>query len=139
MHYIDADKTNKEKARREQHKNATSNSEQILEATPHETAAEWPFAFHINQTNKTCETLQEKQRRNESNVLQWTPSYERARVGQPIRTNQQQLSADTGCNVEGLSGAMDDRDERREREREIKRERERERERERGRCYIITE
>ena len=33
---MDADKTPKDKARRELHKNATSYIEQILEATPHE-------------------------------------------------------------------------------------------------------
>ena len=35
-HYMDADKTHREKARRELHKNAMSYIEQILEATPHE-------------------------------------------------------------------------------------------------------
>ena len=34
MHYIDANKTNEEKAWRQQHKNAASNIEQVLEATP---------------------------------------------------------------------------------------------------------
>ena len=37
MHYLDANKTAGEKARRQLHKNAASNIEQILEATPHKT------------------------------------------------------------------------------------------------------
>ena len=35
MHYLDANKTAGEEARRQLHKNAVSNIEQILEATPH--------------------------------------------------------------------------------------------------------
>ena len=32
-----------------------------------------------------------------SDVLPWTPSYERAKAGRPARTSVQQLCADTGC------------------------------------------
>ena len=39
MHIMDADKTAWEKGKRELHKKATSNFEQILEATPHKTTA----------------------------------------------------------------------------------------------------
>ena len=35
MHYLDANETAEEKARRQLHKNAASNIEQILEAAPH--------------------------------------------------------------------------------------------------------
>ena len=45
-----------------------------------------------------------------SNVLLWTPTHGRANVGQPAKTYQHQLSADTGCSLEDLPGAMDDRD-----------------------------
>ena len=45
-----------------------------------------------------------------SNILQWTPSYGRAKAGRQARTYIQQLSADTGHWLEDLSGAMDDRD-----------------------------
>ena len=41
-----------------------------------------------------------------SDVLLWTPSHGRANVGQPARTNIQQLYADTGCSLEDLQGAM---------------------------------
>ena len=37
MHHMDADKTYREKAKRELLKNATSHIEQVLEPTPHET------------------------------------------------------------------------------------------------------
>ena len=39
MHHMDVNKAYREKAGRELHKNATSYFEQILEATPYETAA----------------------------------------------------------------------------------------------------
>ena len=39
MHLIDADKTNREKARRELRKNAMSHIEKILEPTPEEISA----------------------------------------------------------------------------------------------------
>ena len=37
MHYLDANKTAGEEARRQLHKNAASNIEQVLEATAHKT------------------------------------------------------------------------------------------------------
>ena len=37
MHYLDANKTSGEEARRQLHKNAASNIEQVLAATPHKT------------------------------------------------------------------------------------------------------
>ena len=39
MHHMDADKTYREKAGQNLHKNATSYMEQILEATPNKTTA----------------------------------------------------------------------------------------------------
>ena len=54
-----------------------------------------------------------------SDVLLWTPSNGRAKVGRPARSYIQQLSFITGCNLEDLPGAMDDRDRWRERVREI--------------------
>ena len=46
MHYMDANKTNGEKAGRQLHKNAASNIEQVLEATLHKTAAIRPPTTH---------------------------------------------------------------------------------------------
>ena len=37
MHYMDSNKTAREEARRQLHKNAASNLEQVLAATPHKT------------------------------------------------------------------------------------------------------
>ena len=55
-----------------------------------------------------------------SDVLQWTPSHWRAKAGGPAKTNLQLLCADTGCSLEDLPEAMDDRDGWRERAREIR-------------------
>ena len=59
-----------------------------------------------------------------SGVLLWTTKYARASVGRPARIYLQLQSTDTGCNLEDLSGAMDERERERERERELERERE---------------
>ena len=45
-----------------------------------------------------------------SDILQWTPSHERAKAGRPARTYIQQDCADTGCSFEDLPEAMDDRE-----------------------------
>ena len=47
MHHMGADKANREKAWPEQHKNATSYIEQILEATSHKTAVVQPPASYL--------------------------------------------------------------------------------------------
>ena len=54
-----------------------------------------------------------------SDVLRWTPSHGRAKAGEPARTYIQQLCADTGCSLDDLLEAMDDRDGWRERVRDI--------------------
>ena len=46
MHYLDANKTAGEKARRQLHKNAASNIEEVLEATLHKTPTIRPPTFH---------------------------------------------------------------------------------------------
>ena len=46
MHYLDANKTAGEKARRKLYKNAASNFEQALEATPHKAPAVRPPTSH---------------------------------------------------------------------------------------------
>ena len=55
-----------------------------------------------------------------SDVLLWTPTYGRAKVGRPARTYIQQLCEDTGCNPEDLPEAMNDREKWRERVRDIR-------------------
>ena len=54
-----------------------------------------------------------------SDVLQWTPTYGRAKAGRPARTYIQQLCEDTGCSPEDLPEAMNDREKWRERVRDI--------------------
>ena len=53
-------------------------------------------------------------------VLLWTTSHGRVKVGRLARTYLQQLCADTGCCLEDLPGVMDDRNGWRERVREIR-------------------
>ena len=64
MHLLDANKTDGENVRRELHKNSTSYFEQILGATPYETAAVWPPTSHLknhpSKTNKIYVALLEK-------------------------------------------------------------------------------
>ena len=55
-----------------------------------------------------------------SDVLLWTPTYGRAKAGQPARIYIQQLCEDTGCNPEDLPEAMNDREKWRERVRDIR-------------------
>ena len=55
-----------------------------------------------------------------SDVLWWTPSHGRAKAGRPAWTYIQQLCVDTGCSLEDLPEAMDDREEWRERFRDIR-------------------
>ena len=52
-------------------------------------------------------------------VLRRTPSHGRAMVGWPVRTYIHLVCADTGCRLEDLPGAMDDRDRRWKRVRNI--------------------
>ena len=49
MHYMDSNKTAGEEARRQLHKNAVSNLEQVLAATPHKTlTVRPPASYHEN-------------------------------------------------------------------------------------------
>ena len=53
-------------------------------------------------------------------VLLWTPTHGRAKVGRPARTYIQQIWEDTGCCPEDLLRAMNDREEWREKVRDIR-------------------
>ena len=55
-----------------------------------------------------------------ANVLQWTPSHGRVKAGWPARSYIQQLCDDTGCSLEELTEAMDNRERWRERVRDIR-------------------
>ena len=114
-HHMDVNKMHRQKARWELHKNSCY-FEQILKATPHKTAAVWPLTSHQknnpNKMNKTWRNMDELI----SDVLQWTQTHECASVGQPARTYLHQLYVDTGCSLEDLPGAMDDKDKWRKKE-----------------------
>ena len=47
MHYMEADKMYRDKARRELHKNTSSYTEQILEVAPHKTTAVRSFTSYL--------------------------------------------------------------------------------------------
>ena len=52
MHYMDSNKTAGEEARRQLHKNAASNLEQVLTATPHKTpTVRPPASYHENYSD----------------------------------------------------------------------------------------
>ena len=103
MHYLDANKTVGEKARRQLHKNAASNIKQVLEAAPEK----HQLYVHLPPITKT---IQVRRSRDELriDVLLWTPTYGRAKAGRPAWT--QQLCENSGCTPEDLPEAMDDRE-----------------------------
>ena len=55
-----------------------------------------------------------------SEILLWTPLHGQAKAGRPARTYIQQLCEDTGCSLEDLPEAMNDRERWRERVRDIR-------------------
>ena len=59
MHFIDVNRTNIEKARRNKNKNSESYFEQILEATPHKTLVVRPLTSYLtnypSKVNKAWE------------------------------------------------------------------------------------
>ena len=58
--------------------------------------------------NQTCRILLEKQGQLISDVLLWTTSHGRAKVGRPAQTYIQQLSKDMGCSPDDLPEAMNE-------------------------------
>ena len=81
-----------------------------------------PSITNTIQVRRTRHARHCRRSKNEliSDVVLETPSYGRATVGRPARAYIQQLGADTGCSLEDLPGAMNDRDGWRERVREIR-------------------
>ena len=75
---------------------------------------------HPSKTNKTCGTQLEKQKRTHKWRSSIDPIQGRNSVGRQSRTYSHQLCVDTGCSLEDLLGAMDDRDWWGERVREIR-------------------
>ena len=105
-----------EKAKWELSKNAMSYLEQIFKVTPHKITVVQPLTSHLknypSKTNKTCGTPLEKQRQTHK----WhssTSSYTWMCHCWLTSKNLSTLissDANTGCNLENLLGAMDDRD-----------------------------
>ena len=124
MHYLGTNKTAGEKARRQLHKNATSNIERVLEANPtrHQLYGHLPPITKIIQVRRTRYAGHCWRSKDEliSDVLLWTPRYGRAKAGQPARTYIQQLCEDSGCSPEDLPEAMNDGKKWRERVRDIR-------------------
>ena len=95
---MDSNKTAGEEARRQLHKNAASNLEQVLAATPHKTPTVRPPIMKTIQVRQTRHAGHCWRSRDEliSDVLLWTPTHDRAKAGRPARTYFQQLCEDTG-------------------------------------------
>ena len=90
-------------------------------ATPHKTAAVRPPITKTILVRRTRHVGHCWRSKNEliSDILRWTSSHGREKAGRSARTYILQLYADTGCSLEDLPGAMDDRGRWREKVREI--------------------
>ena len=88
------------------------NTASYIEATPHKTTA---------VRSPTMKTIKVRRSRHAghcwrskdklmSDILLWTPSHKRAKVERPAINYIQQLCADTGCSLDDLLRAMDNRD-----------------------------
>ena len=146
MHYLDANYTAGEEARRQLLKNAASNIEQVLTATPHKAPNIRPPASHRENYPRLlrailskswrqhltrhqlyghlppiAKTIQVRSTRHTghcwrsrdeliSDLLVWTPTYDRAKAGWSARTYILQLCEDMGCGPEDLPEAMNDRE-----------------------------
>ena len=120
VHYMDANKTAGEEARRQLNKNTACNLEQALAATPHKHQLydHLPPITKTIQVRRTRHAGHRRRSRDEliRDVLLWTPTHGRAKA----RTYIQQLCEDTGCCPEDLPRAMNDKEEWRERVRDIR-------------------
>ena len=82
-------KTPREKARWELHKDAACCFEQLLEAAPHITAAVWPLTSHLTNHSRHARYDGYCWRSKDeliSDILLWTPTHGHTRVGRPAKT-----------------------------------------------------
>ena len=88
--------------------------------TRHQLYSHVPPIMETIQVRRTRHAGHYRRSRDEliSDILQWTPAYGRAR--RPARTYIQQLCEDTGCSLEDLPEAMNDREKWRERVRDTR-------------------
>ena len=122
MHYLDANKTAGEEARRQLHKNVASNTEQVLAATPNKVPTIRPPAITKTvQVWRTRPAGHSWRSRDEfiTDVLLWNPSYGQVKAGRHARTYIQQLCEDTGCSPDDTPKAMNDWEKWRESVRDI--------------------
>ena len=105
------------KAWRQLHKNAARFIEQV--STPKSSSC--TATYHPSWKLSKLDEPDMRRSKDEliNDVLLWTPSYVRARIGRPARTYIQHHCTDSGCSLEDLPGAMEDRDGWREEVREI--------------------
>ena len=102
-------------------KSLTANYTRILQTILNKSWRQFPIKQqlygHLPPIMKTIQVRQTRhaghcwRSRDEfiSDVLLWTPSHWRAKAGQLARIYIQQLCADTGCSLEDLPEAMDNR------------------------------
>ena len=123
MHYMDTNKTYGEKAWQQLHRNVAINIEQVTETASHKASAVRPLTTHHDtfQVTRTRHVGHCWGSRDElkSDIFLWTPSHGRPKSRRPARTYIEQICADTGCRIEDLQEAIDDREVWRERFREI--------------------
>ena len=123
MHYLDANKTAEEEARRQLHQNVASNMVKSWRQHPtkHQLYDHLPPIMKTIQVRWTRHAGHCWRSRDEliSDVLLWTPTYGRAKAGRPARTYIQQLCEDTRCSPKDLPKVMNDREKWRERVRDI--------------------
>ena len=75
----------RKKARRQLHKNAARNIEQVLEATPHKAPTIRPPTSQLRRTRHAGHGWRSRDELI-SDVILWTPTYGRAKAGRPSRT-----------------------------------------------------
>ena len=129
---MESNKTAREETRRQLHKNAACNLEQVLAAQDANCTATCLLSRQLyGHLPPITKTIQVRRTRHAghcwrsmdeliNDVLLWTPTHGRAKAGRPARTYIQQLCEDTECCPEDLPGAMKDREEWRERVRDIR-------------------
>ena len=112
MHHMDGDITHRKKARCRRMLWAILNKSWKKHPMKQEFYGHLPLISKTIQVRRTRNAEHFWRSKDEliSDVLLWTPTYGRASAGRPAGTNLHQLSEDTGCSTENVSGAMDDRD-----------------------------
>ena len=86
---MDSNKTAGEEARRQLHKNAASNLEQVLAAIPHKTPIVWPCLLSRKLFKLDEPDMQDCWRSRDeliSDVFLWTPTHCRAKAGRPAHS-----------------------------------------------------